>query len=249
MLPCRLSCGRTLLVADPLALVRLRFPDLPDVGGDLTDELLVVASDTTWVGTGTSNSMPSGAEPARGASSRPGARRRCPWDRAIADTDDLQPLLESLGHPFDHVGEERPGEAVKAAAEADVVWSLDPRDAFLREDAHRGMHHLRELTRGPRTVTTLASSTFTSTPSGISTGCFRSCSFCLVPTRASSLPRRHHHTKASTSPPTPFRAASLSVITPRDVEMIATPSPPWTRGAHPGRGTPDARASRSDAGP
>src|SRR3954447_9392718 len=39
-----------------------------------------------------------------------------------------------------------------------------------------------------------------------------------------------HQTKARTSPPTPFLLACRSVSRPEDVERIATPSPPRTRG-------------------
>src|ERR1700730_19260809 len=39
-----------------------------------------------------------------------------------------------------------------------------------------------------------------------------------------------HHTSASTSPPTPCLAACRSVSRPEEVEMIATPRPPSTRG-------------------
>src|SRR3954462_15129957 len=39
-----------------------------------------------------------------------------------------------------------------------------------------------------------------------------------------------YQTKARTSPPTPCRAARRSVSRPDDVEMIATPRPPRTRG-------------------
>src|SRR5436189_1723614 len=44
------------------------------------------------------------------------------------------------------------------------------------------------------------------------------------------LDRRVHQTKARTSPPTPFLLACRSVSRPEDVERIATPSPPSTRG-------------------
>ena len=39
-----------------------------------------------------------------------------------------------------------------------------------------------------------------------------------------------HQTKATTSPPTPLSLASWPVITPEDVETIAVPIPPCTRG-------------------
>src|SRR6478609_8196530 len=73
---------------------------------------------------------------------------------------------------------------------------------------------------GPLTDT-FCPSIVTSTPDGTGTGCF--------PIRdiALALP---HHTYARTSPPTPSRDAWRSVRRPDDVEMIATPRPPRTRG-------------------
>src|SRR6202000_630937 len=60
----------------------------------------------------------------------------------------------------------------------------------------------------------------TSTPDGIWIGC--------LPIRDMSVPP--HHTYARTSPPTPCLAAWRSVSRPEEVEMIATPKPPSTRG-------------------
>src|SRR5215467_15500038 len=45
-----------------------------------------------------------------------------------------------------------------------------------------------------------------------------------------SLPALRYQTKARTSPPTLRLRACRSVSNPWDVEMIATPSPPSTRG-------------------
>ncbi len=70
---------------------------------------------------------------------------------AVAHTDDLQALLEALGHALDHVRDERAAEPVQATVEALVVRALhadllavdddlDPRVQPLRELAPRALH-------------------------------------------------------------------------------------------------------------
>src|SRR3954465_12555973 len=72
---------------------------------------------------------------------------------------------------------------------------------------------------GPLTET-FWPSIVTSTPAGTGTGG-------LTKRDMASPP---HQTYARTSPPTPCRDAWRSVSSPEDVEMIATPRPPSTRG-------------------
>jgi hypothetical protein len=44
---------------------------------------------------------------------------------------------------------------------------------------------------------------------------------------------RRYQTFATSSPPTPARRASWPVMTPRDVDTIVVPMPPWTFGTAP----------------
>src|SRR5512143_2764874 len=76
-----------------------------------------------------------------------------------------------------------------------------------------------KLPLGPLTDT-FCPSIVTSTPDGTGIGCLPMRDMLVLP----------HHTYARTSPPTPSRAAWRSVFRPDEVEMIATPRPPSTRG-------------------
>ncbi len=71
---------------------------------------------------------------------------------------------------------------------------------------------------GPDTVTR-PGSTDTVTPAGTSMG--------LLPIRLIRL----YQTKQITSPPMPSRSAVRLVTTPREVDMMAVPMPPRTRGS------------------
>ena len=73
---------------------------------------------------------------------------------------------------------------------------------------------------GPLTVTRSGSIAIV-TPAGTGMGC--------LPIRDIVF-SRVYQTVATTSPPTPWMRALWPVITPREVEMIAVPMPPWTRG-------------------
>ena len=64
--------------------------------------------------------------------------------------------------------------------------------------------------------------TVTVTPAGIAIGC--------LPILDISVSSRYYHTKARTSPPIFDLRACLSVMSPLDVETIATPRPFMTRG-------------------
>src|SRR6476620_3813740 len=114
-------------VADALALVGLGLAQLADLGGRLTDELLVDASD---------------AEPGRTLDGEGDAVGRVERDRvAVAElelqlgralgqhpvthADDLEPLLVAVGHADDHVVDQGPRQAVQGTAVALVVGTLD----------------------------------------------------------------------------------------------------------------------------
>ena len=70
---------------------------------------------------------------------------------------------------------------------------------------------------------TLVPSMFTSTPAGTVMG--------ILPIRDITDTFLSYQMKATTSPPTPSLRASRSVMTPLDVEMMAVPKPPMTRGS------------------
>src|SRR5258708_11384228 len=109
------------LVADALALVRLGWPHLADLGGDLADLLLVDALDDDL---GRRRYLVGDAG-RRVLDHRVGEAdvelQRSPAQRcAVADALDLQLLLEALGHALDHVRHERPCEPVQGAVLAAI---------------------------------------------------------------------------------------------------------------------------------
>ena len=92
------------LVADALALVRLRLAPLADIGGHLADELLSMPFTKISVWAGTSNSTPSGAsiftgwlKPRDSRALEPGRGAPAPW---------IWALHEALAHADDHVLDE-----------------------------------------------------------------------------------------------------------------------------------------------
>ena len=153
---------------------------------------------------------------------------------AVADADDLETLLEAVGDALDHVGDERPREPVQRAVLAAVGRPLDrmtpsPTSTIIS----RGTRWVSSPL-GPFTVTT-ALSYVNSTPSGSGIGAFPILDMC-----------RPYQMKQMTSPPRPSFRASALVTRPRDVEMIAVPSPPSTLGSVSLRGV-DATPGLGDA--
>ena len=84
-------------------------------------------------------------------------------------------------------------------------------------DLHPQRHLLDELAGGPVDLDAPGRDR-DGDAGGIGMGCF--------PIRL----MRVYQTKQITSPPTPFSSAVRLVMTPLDVDMIATPMPPSTRG-------------------
>src|SRR3712207_6301503 len=133
------------LVPDPLALVRLGLADLPDVRGDLADELLVGPAHDDRRRRRHLELDPVGL--------RHADRVRVPdldlevlaLERGtVADADDREALLEALRDALHHVREQRARESVEAAVEPLVVGPLDPRRAVLDHDPHVGVHRLAQ---------------------------------------------------------------------------------------------------------
>jgi hypothetical protein len=106
-------------------------------------------------------------------------------------------------------------QSVQRAMLAAVGRARDDEAVLLAGDGDVARDPLRQ--RALRAVdATSSGSIVTSTPLGTGIG---------------ALPMRDiHQTSATTSPPTPAARASWPVITPREVETIAVPVPPWTRG-------------------
>ncbi len=136
---------------------------------------------------------------------------------AVADTLDLEVLLEALRDPLDHVGDERSRQPVQRAVLATLGRARDGQRPVVLGDRHPRRYALLE---GPERAGHLD-----------------------VPVRRhvdgdaardldglSSDARHGYQTKASTSPPTPRSAAWRVVITPVEVDRMAVPSPPRTRG-------------------
>src|SRR6185295_11619016 len=108
-------------VADSLALVRLRRAALADVGGDLADELLV---DAPHDDLGRLRHLELDALGSLDRDRMRVAQRQLEVLALelgpVADALDLEPLLEALGDPLDHVGDQAAGEAVQGAMLAPV---------------------------------------------------------------------------------------------------------------------------------
>ena len=136
--------------------------------------------------------------------------------RAVADALDLEVLLEALRDALDHVRDERPREAVQRPILA-ALGRAGHDDLRLRLlDLHARGHVLAQLAE--RAVHLNAAGRDRHHDPGGQLDRFR-------PIRDIA-----YQTKAITSPPTPRSAAWRWVITPVEVDMIAVPSPPSTRG-------------------
>ena len=136
---------------------------------------------------------------------------------AVADALDLEALLEALGDALDHVRDQRARQAVQRAVLAAVGRPRDARRRLLLRDRHAQRDVLRELAERPVDLHA-AGRRRPITPAGTRLAVFRfgSC--------------RRYQTKQMTSPPTPFASAVRLVITPLEVDRIAMPMPPSTRG-------------------
>src|SRR5256886_2341701 len=138
--------------------------------------------------------------------------------RAEPDADQREALLEPLGHAGDHVRDQRAHGARHGVGMARVAQRLalqlgavpfdrDVRIGGALDRAERAFH--RDLAGGDAHLDALRQVDR---------------DFC------DARHGRPYATMQSTSPPTPSARALRSVITPRDVERIATPSPFITRG-------------------
>src|SRR5581483_4475882 len=145
-----LSADVLALVADALALVRLRRANLPDLGGRLTDDLLVDAAH---------DDLRRDRNLERDPLARRDAHRMGVSDlqlevgsgkhRAIADALDLEPLLEACGDTLDHVRDQRPRQSVERAIVTALRWARDGDRPVVVRDLHALGHLLTELALRP----------------------------------------------------------------------------------------------------
>ena len=69
--------------------------------------------------------------------------------RTVADSLDLQSLLEAVGDPLDHVRDQAPGEPVQGAMRAAVGRPLDREHALVELDRDVLVDRLHQLALGP----------------------------------------------------------------------------------------------------
>jgi hypothetical protein len=136
----------------------------------------------------------------------------------VADALDLEAFLEAFRHTLDHVRDQRPGEPVERTILAALRRPGDQNRLAVLLDRHPGWDLLGELPQ--RSVDLDAAGPDRDHDAG------GKLDWLSTDTAHGS----RHHTKQITSPPTPCCSADLLVITPLDVDMIAVPIPPSTRG-------------------
>src|SRR4029453_111110 len=141
--------------------------------------------------------------------------RRTAQARAVADALDLQALLEPLCDALDHVRDQRARQPVQRAILAAVGRARHDELVFLALDIDPHRHGLRELAERP--VDHDAAGVDRDVHAGRHGNWL-------------SSDAAHYQTKAMTSPPTPRSAAVRSVTRPLEVDRIAVPIPPSTRG-------------------
>jgi hypothetical protein len=141
-----LAADELALVADALALVRLRRADLADLRRRLADDLLVDAADDDLRRHRHLERDPLARRDAHGVREADleleVVAREC---GAVADALDLQLLLEALGDALDHVRDQRARQAVERAILAALGRPRDRDRAVLLRDLHALRHFLAKL--------------------------------------------------------------------------------------------------------
>ena len=144
------------------------------------------------VGIGTSNSIPAGALTEHRVRVAQGQLEvRAPQLGAVADALDLQRLLVALGHPVDHVGHQRAGQAVQRAVLAAIGGALDHQLVVLLLDGDVARDALGQLALGAVDAHQVGLHGH-GHAGGHGNG-------------LSADAGLHHHTSAISSPPTPAR--------------------------------------------
>src|SRR4051812_1103910 len=130
-------------VPDALALVGLGLAELADVGRHLAHQLLVDALDAeARLVLDREGDAVGGVEDDGVAVAELELQLgRALGQDAVADADDLEPLLVAVGHADDHVVDEGAGQAVQGPADSLVVGAPDVEDAGVTLlDDDRGGH-------------------------------------------------------------------------------------------------------------
>src|SRR5215207_7864693 len=136
-------------VADALALVRLGLARRADLGGNLADELLVDAEDRE-VG----RVLDFEADPGRRrdldrvAVAQVELQLLADLRSAVSDAGDLERLAIAVGHPDDHVVDERPGQAVELLVGLLLGRARDDQAIVLAGDRHVRMQLPRQRALG-----------------------------------------------------------------------------------------------------
>ena len=141
---------------------------------------------------------------------------------AVTGAVDLQNLRVARGDADDHVGDQGTREAVEFLGLALVIGAVDVQLAAVLLDRDRVGDGVRELALGAFDLDGLTRD------GDIDAGRDRNR---LTSDSRHGFSVSSYQTKARTSPPTLRLRACLSVSSPWDVEMIATPRPPSTRGS------------------
>src|SRR5262249_16091764 len=200
-----------------LALVGLRRAHLADLGGRLADRLLVVATNDDL---GRHRHLEGNAVARLDRHRMREAHSQLeigPFEGgAIADALDLELLLEPVRDAFDHVRDQRAREPVQRQVLAALGRAGGHYLLLVLLDLHAGGDVLAQL--AARAVHLDAARRDRHHHPGGQLD------------RSAANPRHGYQTKAITSPPTPRSAAWRLVMMPVDVDRIAVPRPPSTRG-------------------
>src|SRR5215218_2176191 len=135
--------------------------------------------------------------------------------RAVADALDLEALLEALRDALDHVRDQRAGEPVERPVLPALGRARDDDLAVPLFQVHARGNCLDELAQWPVHLH--------------AAGRQRDADAVRDRNGLSADPA-HYQTKAITSPPTPRSAAVRLVTSPDEVDRMAVPRPPRTRG-------------------
>ena len=193
-----LAADDFVLVADALALVRLRLADGPHLGGELADLLLVrpLDDDRRRVGHARPSRRPAASWSIGLAKPTVSTTAFLSMRGLVADALDLELLLVALGDALDHVVDQAAGQAVQRPVLPLVVGPGD-------RDGLAGRRRTRPSCSGGRPTracpwalrrATLPSATFTLTPAGTATGCLpiRDMALRFAPLRRERLDHSPH---------------------------------------------------------
>jgi hypothetical protein len=128
---------------------RSALTDLPDLGRNLADQLLVDASDRHPV-RGRNFELDALRRPDVHGMGEPQGQLQVGvlHGSPVPHPHDLEALLIAVGDPDHHVRQQRPGQPVQRAVEPLVARPLHPKRAVLQQDPHVPVEVLLELALG-----------------------------------------------------------------------------------------------------